>query len=160
MYISNHPSFLVFIASGTNILLQEWRLDHDYTRFALLAASPFLVCVSLVKQVFFVNRNLYNSSSWSIYRNSVLLMPNCDDDSYDVRFFHLKCILLDTLRFSSSFKASVLLRSFMKILVIILQCGRYLTRKSINIYPTSPLRCLFIKKVSKKLCKFPSPPFS
>lgn len=52
--ISNHASLLVFIASGTNILLQEWRLDHDYTRFALLAASPFLVCVSLVKQVFFV----------------------------------------------------------------------------------------------------------
>ena len=55
--ISNYPSsFLVFIASGILILLQEWRLDHDYTRFALLATAPFLVCVSLVKQAFFVIR--------------------------------------------------------------------------------------------------------
>ncbi|KIM44070.1 hypothetical protein M413DRAFT_443129 [Hebeloma cylindrosporum] len=38
---------LFFIASGTLILLQEWKLDHDYTRFALLATAPFLVCVSL-----------------------------------------------------------------------------------------------------------------
>ena len=152
--VSNHPSsFLVFIASGILILLQEWRLDHDYTRFALLAASPFLVCVSLVKQVFFVIREFvtYHPDQFI----AVLLMPNCNDDSHDVRFFHLKGILLDTLRFSSSLKASVLLRSSMKILVIILQCGHYLTRKSINIYPTLPLRCLFIKKVSKKLCKFP-----
>lgn len=104
---------------------------------------------------FLCDSTIYNSSSRSIYRNPVLLMPNCDDDSYDVRFFHLKCILLDTLRFSSSSKASVLLRSSMKILVIILQCGQSLTRKSINIYPTLPLRCLFIRKVSKKLCKSP-----
>jgi hypothetical protein len=69
-YISNHTSFVVFIASGANVLLQEWRLDHDYTRFALLAASPFLVCVSLVKQVFLCDLNIYSSSSWSIYRNS------------------------------------------------------------------------------------------
>lgn len=43
---------LVFIASGAVLLLQEWRLDHDYTRFALLSTSPFLVCVSLVKFFF------------------------------------------------------------------------------------------------------------
>ena len=56
--ISNHPPLcLVFIANGVLLLLQEWRLDQDYTRFALLATSPFLVCVSLVKQVFFVVQN-------------------------------------------------------------------------------------------------------
>ncbi|KAJ7758797.1 glycosyl transferase family group 2-domain-containing protein [Mycena maculata] len=38
---------LFFLASGLNTLLAEWRLDHDYTRFALMATSPFLVCVSL-----------------------------------------------------------------------------------------------------------------
>jgi hypothetical protein len=27
--------------------IQEWVLDHDYRRFALLAAAPFLLCVSL-----------------------------------------------------------------------------------------------------------------
>lgn len=38
----------VFIASGVSLLLQEWRLDKDYTRFALLFTIPFLLCVSLV----------------------------------------------------------------------------------------------------------------
>ncbi|KAI0260587.1 glycosyl transferase family group 2-domain-containing protein [Gloeopeniophorella convolvens] len=36
-----------FIGSGLNVLLQEWRLDHNYTRFALLVTTPFLFCVSL-----------------------------------------------------------------------------------------------------------------
>ncbi|KAJ7510955.1 glycosyl transferase family group 2-domain-containing protein [Mycena galericulata] len=38
---------LFFLASGLAVLLQEWRLDHDYRRFGLLVTSPFLVCVSL-----------------------------------------------------------------------------------------------------------------
>ncbi|KAJ6629846.1 glycosyl transferase family group 2-domain-containing protein [Mycena sp. CBHHK59/15] len=38
---------LFFIASGLNILLEEWRLDQDYARFGLMATAPFLVCVSL-----------------------------------------------------------------------------------------------------------------
>lgn len=36
-----------FIGSGASILLQEFRLTNDYTRFALLATAPFLFCVSL-----------------------------------------------------------------------------------------------------------------
>ncbi|KAH9986844.1 glycosyl transferase family group 2-domain-containing protein [Russula vinacea] len=36
-----------FIGSGVSILLQEWRLTHDYPRFALLTTAPFLFCVSL-----------------------------------------------------------------------------------------------------------------
>uniref|UniRef100_A0A8H7XRP5 Glycosyltransferase 2-like domain-containing protein n=1 Tax=Psilocybe cubensis TaxID=181762 RepID=A0A8H7XRP5_PSICU len=36
-----------FVGSGTNMLLQEWRLDGDYKRFALLVTAPFLVCVAL-----------------------------------------------------------------------------------------------------------------
>ncbi|KAJ7364628.1 glycosyl transferase family group 2-domain-containing protein [Mycena albidolilacea] len=38
---------LFFLASGLTTLLAEWRLDGDTTRFALMATSPFLVCVSL-----------------------------------------------------------------------------------------------------------------
>ncbi|KAJ7122674.1 glycosyl transferase family group 2-domain-containing protein [Mycena crocata] len=38
---------LFFLASGLAILLQEWRLDHGYARFGLMATAPFLVCVSL-----------------------------------------------------------------------------------------------------------------
>ncbi|KAJ7850100.1 glycosyl transferase family group 2-domain-containing protein [Mycena leptocephala] len=36
-----------FLASGLTTLLAEWRLDHDYRRFGLMATAPFLVCVSL-----------------------------------------------------------------------------------------------------------------
>jgi cellulose synthase/poly-beta-1,6-N-acetylglucosamine synthase-like glycosyltransferase len=36
-----------FIFSGVNILLQEWRLTHSYIRFALMATTPLLFCVSL-----------------------------------------------------------------------------------------------------------------
>ena len=38
---------LVFVGNGLRTLLMEWRLDGDYTRFALLAVSPLLYCVSL-----------------------------------------------------------------------------------------------------------------
>ncbi|EAU83457.1 NCP1 [Coprinopsis cinerea okayama7 len=36
-----------FVASGLAIVLQEFRLDGDFTRFALLVTFPFLVCVAL-----------------------------------------------------------------------------------------------------------------
>lgn len=38
---------LVFVGNGLRTLLMEWRLDADPTRFALLAVSPLLYCVSL-----------------------------------------------------------------------------------------------------------------
>ncbi|OJT11702.1 hypothetical protein TRAPUB_11764 [Trametes pubescens] len=38
---------IFFIGSGVAILVQESLLDGDYTRFALLASTPFLFCVSL-----------------------------------------------------------------------------------------------------------------
>ncbi|TFY83019.1 hypothetical protein EWM64_g991 [Hericium alpestre] len=38
---------LFFMGSGLNELLTEWRLDHKYGRFALIATMPFLFCVSL-----------------------------------------------------------------------------------------------------------------
>ncbi|KAH9958463.1 glycosyl transferase family group 2-domain-containing protein [Russula dissimulans] len=36
-----------FIGSGFSVLLQEWRLTNDFTRFALMGTAPFLFCVSL-----------------------------------------------------------------------------------------------------------------
>ncbi|KAI0033593.1 glycosyl transferase family group 2-domain-containing protein [Vararia minispora EC-137] len=44
---------IFFIGSGLSTLLQEWRLDHDYTRFALMVTAPFLFCVSLVLPITF-----------------------------------------------------------------------------------------------------------
>jgi len=41
-------SYTVFIGSGVSMLLQEFRLTQDFTRFALLATVPLLFCVSLV----------------------------------------------------------------------------------------------------------------
>lgn len=38
---------LFFIGSGVNVLIQEYLLDGNPLRFALLACSPFLFCVSL-----------------------------------------------------------------------------------------------------------------
>ena len=39
--------WIVFIGSGTAILVEETVLDGDYTRFALLVTAPFLFCISL-----------------------------------------------------------------------------------------------------------------
>ncbi|KAH8116831.1 glycosyl transferase family group 2-domain-containing protein [Phellopilus nigrolimitatus] len=38
---------ILFIGSGTSILVQEWILDGNASRFALLVTAPFLFCVSL-----------------------------------------------------------------------------------------------------------------
>ncbi|KAH8830090.1 glycosyl transferase family group 2-domain-containing protein [Flagelloscypha sp. PMI_526] len=38
---------LFFIASGLNVMLQEWKMDGSFMRFALLATVPLLFCVSL-----------------------------------------------------------------------------------------------------------------
>ncbi|KAL4071885.1 glycosyl transferase family group 2-domain-containing protein [Scleroderma citrinum] len=38
---------IFFIGSGVSILLAEWVMDNNYIRFALVATTPFLFCVSL-----------------------------------------------------------------------------------------------------------------
>jgi len=38
---------LVFIGNAAKTLLMEWKLDGDFTRFALIAVVPLLYCVSL-----------------------------------------------------------------------------------------------------------------
>ncbi|KAJ7049552.1 glycosyl transferase family group 2-domain-containing protein [Mycena amicta] len=46
---------LYFISNGLETLLVQWRLDHDYSRFALMVTSPFLVCVSLFFSLSVIN---------------------------------------------------------------------------------------------------------
>jgi len=62
--LTGHHILLDFIGSGVNILFQEWRLTNDYKRFALLATTPFLFCVSLVCTSFLL-RLCMSSQCWS-----------------------------------------------------------------------------------------------
>ena len=39
---------LDFVTGGVNVLLQEWALDGDPKRFALIATLPVIYCVCLV----------------------------------------------------------------------------------------------------------------
>ena len=48
LFLDADQQLPVFIGNGVNILLEEFRLTHTYTRFALLATAPLLFCVSLV----------------------------------------------------------------------------------------------------------------
>ena len=47
-FLDANSQLQVFIASGANILLQEYRLTGTFIRFALMATAPLLFCVSLV----------------------------------------------------------------------------------------------------------------
>jgi cellulose synthase/poly-beta-1,6-N-acetylglucosamine synthase-like glycosyltransferase len=38
---------IFFVGTSINLLLKEWKLDGDFTRFALILTTPFWVCVSL-----------------------------------------------------------------------------------------------------------------
>ncbi len=71
----------VFIGSGISTLLSEWRLDNDYTRFALLATAPFLICVSLV--CLFVPR-------YGTFTDDTIVLRTAD---YHQRLFRVRGIL-------------------------------------------------------------------
>ncbi|KAG7087305.1 hypothetical protein E1B28_013283 [Marasmius oreades] len=79
---------LYFIGSGLSTLLQEWRLDRGYERFALLAASPLLCCVSLffalqiVTNVSFVIGPVAQYHENSFYYSAIPPEPNSDVDSH------------------------------------------------------------------------------
>ncbi|KAL0568000.1 hypothetical protein V5O48_013993 [Marasmius crinis-equi] len=79
---------IFFVGSGLSILLQEWRLDHVYTRFALMAASPFLLCVSLffalqiVTNVSFVIGPVAQYHENSRYYSAIPPEPNPEVDSH------------------------------------------------------------------------------
>ncbi|KAI0246002.1 glycosyl transferase family group 2-domain-containing protein [Lactifluus subvellereus] len=77
-----------FIGSGVSILLQEWRLTHDYTRFALLAAAPFLFCVSLffslqvITNISYVLGPVAQYHENSKYYSAVKPAPNKEVDAH------------------------------------------------------------------------------
>lgn len=41
-----------FMTSGIAVLLEEYALDHDPTRFALICTLPVIYCVSIVRSPF------------------------------------------------------------------------------------------------------------
>ena len=62
---------LDFMASGINIILQEWMLDGDFIRFALLCLVPILFSVSL----FFSLQIVQNLSYSCVPNHSLLFHP-------------------------------------------------------------------------------------
>jgi len=78
---------LFFIASGTTTLLEEWRLDGDYARFALLVVTPLLVCVSLffalqcISSITFLLGPVSQYHENSRYYSAVKPAPNPEVDS-------------------------------------------------------------------------------
>jgi len=54
-----------FASAGISILLQEYALDHNATRFALMLTLPVIYCVSLVRKISssLVSADRYHSSS-------------------------------------------------------------------------------------------------
>ncbi|KAL0066289.1 hypothetical protein AAF712_006720 [Marasmius tenuissimus] len=79
---------LFFVGSGLSVLLQEWRLDNGTTRFALLAASPFLCCVSLffalqiVTNISFVIGPVAQYHENSRYYSAIAPEPNPEVDAH------------------------------------------------------------------------------
>jgi phosphate/sulfate permease len=72
-----------FMASGVGTTLSEWRLDQDYSRFAVLATIPLLFCVSLVSFTGVTSTTDVLSSSVSL----VLCPPNRVNSDIPVRSF-------------------------------------------------------------------------
>ena len=48
-HLTHPPSHLDFVTAGISTLIEEWVLDGDATRFALVAVLPVIFCVSLVR---------------------------------------------------------------------------------------------------------------
>ncbi|KAL0947953.1 hypothetical protein HGRIS_010582 [Hohenbuehelia grisea] len=77
-----------FIGSGMSVLLQEWRLDGESKRFALLATAPFLLCVSLffalqvVTNISFVIGPVAQYHENSRYYSAVPPEPNPEVDAH------------------------------------------------------------------------------
>ncbi|KAI0315682.1 glycosyl transferase family group 2-domain-containing protein [Amylostereum chailletii] len=78
---------IFFVGSGVNVLLQEWRLDHEYQRFALLVTTPFLFCVSLffalqvITNISYVLGPVAQFHENSKYYSAVKPAPNKEVDS-------------------------------------------------------------------------------
>ncbi|EIM84964.1 uncharacterized protein STEHIDRAFT_140454 [Stereum hirsutum FP-91666 SS1] len=79
---------IFFIGSGLSVLLQEWRLDDNFNRFALMATAPFLFCVSLffslqvITNVSYVLGPVAQYHENSRYYSAVKPSANKDIDSH------------------------------------------------------------------------------
>jgi cellulose synthase/poly-beta-1,6-N-acetylglucosamine synthase-like glycosyltransferase len=77
-----------FIGSGVSILMQEYRLDGNWTRFFLLVTTPFLYCVSLffalqaMSSLTFLFGPVAHYHENSKYYSAVAPEPNPDVDSH------------------------------------------------------------------------------
>uniref|UniRef100_A0A0W0F5W9 Uncharacterized protein n=1 Tax=Moniliophthora roreri TaxID=221103 RepID=A0A0W0F5W9_MONRR len=78
---------IFFVGSGLSTLLQEWRLDGHYERFALLVTAPFLCCVSLffalqvITNISFVIGPVAQYHENSHYYSAIPPQPNPEVDS-------------------------------------------------------------------------------
>ncbi|KAF8621383.1 hypothetical protein AX15_007840 [Amanita polypyramis BW_CC] len=83
---------LYFIGSGIATLLSEFRLDHSYIRFALIATAPFLFCVGLffslqvIANVSYIIGPVAQCHENSRYYSGVKPVPNPE---IDVRLPHI-----------------------------------------------------------------------
>ncbi|KAH9062582.1 glycosyl transferase family group 2-domain-containing protein [Lactarius deliciosus] len=71
-----------FIASGVNILLQEYRLTGTFTRFALVATVPCLFCVSLFFSLQVITNISYVITKTSKYYSAVKPAANKEVDAH------------------------------------------------------------------------------
>ncbi|KAF8882968.1 glycosyl transferase family group 2-domain-containing protein [Infundibulicybe gibba] len=77
-----------FIASGLAVLLEQWRLDHDYRRLGLIATMPFLLCISLffalqvVSSITFALGPVAQYHENSRYYSAIRPGPNPDVDTH------------------------------------------------------------------------------
>ena len=135
-----------FISSGLGVLMTEWRLDHNYVRFALLVTTPFLFCVSVVSTPLL--------ALWSAYWffHEVFF---CHDNHK-----HFICVsqffLLRRLATLILLRASLVLdlwHNTTRIRCITLQSSQHLTRRSIHIFLTSRSNSPFTKRVCITLCE-------
>ena len=75
-----------FVGSGLAILLLEFKLDHTYQRFALLATAPFLFCVSLVSYAWFsVGTELILFLVGSSFHRSLSALSACCEFSLRIK---------------------------------------------------------------------------
>ena len=75
LLLSQRISCLDFVTAGTSVLLQEYALDADMTRFGLLITMPVIFCVSLVRCSYFLLLLLLKISR-------VVLLPTTDREPF------------------------------------------------------------------------------
>lgn len=81
----------IFVGTGLKTLLVQWRLDGDFSRFALLSVMPLLYCVSLVS-----HKKKHPISSFT-HPFPVLLHSNHPKPHHDPRSYRSLSLQLEIL---------------------------------------------------------------